>query len=400
MPAGISSGCGGKSALDTSEADAGTSNTFTSGSPIATTSTGWGQGGAAASLGTDTTIGGRATAAVGGVPQTSVSLANGDTSTSENVAVGGSGVLGAGGDAPSAAGSGTAANGGAGGHSSTARESGGSANGGASVNQAGAAGAALPEECFPVALRAPNVMVHGDATPTGAAVGGILWVGGDAKFSWYSVGTALGNSCGDYGLVVGGDLSGQVNAGQTAASIYGRTADTTVTACALTEARVVDFDAVSTTALELSTRLKVLPANGSSSRIAGILTLSGGNETLNVFSLTAADLLDNGRMHFGVPESSTVLVNVSGESIRWATMAFLLPNGKETCGETACAKILYNLYEATELELTSINIYGSVLAPKATLSGGHTNLYGQVFVESLLGQIEYHPYLFGGCLQQ
>lgn len=391
------------------DADAGAANTLANGSTSATTSTRLGQGGATTTLSANVTLGGRAMAATGGVMQTSSSGATGATGgawRSSSSAVGGSAVVGAGSHARSMAGSGTAMNSGAGGHSSTAIENGGSANGGSIANQAGSAGvagAALSEECFPSVLRVPNVVVRENTTPIGGSVGGILWVGGNATVSGYSVGAALGNSCSDYGLVVGGDLSGQVNAGQTAASIYGSTANTTVTACALTDARVVDFGAVSTTLLDLSARLKALPANGDVTRIAGITTLTGPSETLNVFHLTAAELLQGGRTHFGVPTSSTVLVNISGESVHWSASGFLLPGGTDTCDATAqgnaCTKILYNLYEATSVDLTSIEIYGSVLAPKATLSGAHASLYGQAFVGALLGQIEYHPFLFGGCLR-
>lgn len=76
-------------------------------------------------------------------------------------------------------------------------------------------------------------------------------------------------------------------------------------------------------------------------------------------------------------------------------------DGTKACrgGGTGCTKIFYNLYEATSLELSGIGVQGSILAPKATLTGAGGNVDGQVFVGTLLGQIEYHPYLFDGCLR-
>jgi choice-of-anchor A domain-containing protein len=408
------SGCGGKSAVGTSDANAGATSTVANSATSATTSTGFGQGGAVTTLGasttfgTDTAFGSRATTAVGGVMQTASRFAAGGTWSTSNAAAGGrSAIVGTGGNTQSTTGSDTVAIGGAGRHSSntTAIEIGGTANDSSAANQAGAAGAAPVTECFPAILETPNVVVIGDASPSGADVEGILWVGGDADFDGYHVGQGNGPrySCNDYGLVVGGDLSGGVVVGASAsASVYGSTSyGGYVSACEVTNARVVDFDAVATAMSELSARLKVLPANGSTQRQAGALTFSGQSETLNVFSLTAPELLDIGMMKFQVPTSSTVLVNLSGESVLWGGMGFELPNGTKACrgGGTGCTKIFYNLYEATSLDLSGLGVPGSILAPKATLNGAGGNVDGQVFVGTLLGQIEYHPYLFDGCLR-
>lgn len=96
----------------------------------------------------------------------------------------------------------------------------------------------------------------------------IFGYGVETSRSAYSSCTA-----GDYSLVVGGDLDGQVNAHKGYVAVYGTVNASAVTGCGVTSDHVVDFAAVSKTLLELSADLKQLPANGSAAVESGTLKL-------------------------------------------------------------------------------------------------------------------------------
>ena len=93
---------------------------------------------------------------------------------------------------------------------------------------------------------------------------------------------------------------------------------------------------------------------------------------------------------------------MSGTDVIWQGRGFKLPDGGACCrggSSEWCSRILYNLHEAQTLALGGIGVQGSVLAPYATLDGSGGNIDGQLVVRNLIGGIEYHPYLFNGCLR-
>ena len=96
------------------------------------------------------------------------------------------------------------------------------------------------------------------------------------------------------------------------------------------------------------------------------------------------------------PAGSSVAVNVSGTAINWAGAPVCL-NGQ--CADSAQANhVIWNLYQATNFTASGIAIEGSVLAPLATLDGSGGHITGQVIVKVLKGGLEYHPYMFNGCI--
>lgn len=263
-----------------------------------------------------------------------------------------------------------------------------------------------PEGCTMTEIDKVNVIVFGDATPSGADVEGRMWVGGNATFDGYAVGSssaagAAPKSCDtdEYSLVVGGDLSGQVNAGKGLVAVYGKNAAKNITSCGVTKEHPVDFDELEKKLKGYSAAFRDYPANGTAETANGALVLSGTNTELNVFSITAAQLRV-GTIKIAVPKNSSVVVNVSGTDVLWNGAGFTLPDGASCRGGTSdwCHRIMWNFYEAKTLELGGIGVQGSVTAPYAKISGGGGNIDGQLIAAELTGGIEYHPYFFSGCL--
>ena len=260
-----------------------------------------------------------------------------------------------------------------------------------------------PDECIPTEMDNLNVIVFKDAEPSGADSEGRMFVGGNAIFDGYAIASQEDADCSRWDLVVGGDLTvsgGSVSNGKIAVGGTYNPVGAFTAACGVWEDTTpVDFVALRAEMLAYSEAMAAYPENGDSVVSNGALMLTGTDPTLNVFSVTAAEL--NNSLQLSVPEGSSVIVNVSGEDVVWSGQGFLLPDGGAACrGATSdwCHSIMYNMYEATSLELSGIGVQGSIMAPYATFTGNGGNVDGQVIVEYLYGGIEFHPYFFTGCL--
>lgn len=122
----------------------------------------------------------------------------------------------------------------------------------------------------------------------------------------------------------------------------------------------------------------------------GQVAISGNRATFNavvgangvgVFNLTAADLSRFGEIAFNTNGADTVIVNVSGSSIRLDDN-FL--GGATGLGE----HVIWNFPDATSLELTTA-WKGSVLAPKAAAVTGNY-IEGSAVFGSLIQNGEFH----------
>jgi choice-of-anchor A domain-containing protein len=256
-----------------------------------------------------------------------------------------------------------------------------------------------------------NVIVLKDAAPSSADVEGRMWVGGDATFQGYSANSTndpnLKLTCSEYGVVIGGDMTGTLILGSGAAAYGGSMAGGSFISnanpqCSIDHATPVDFVTLDATLKAYSAALLAHPVNGTTVFNYGALVLTGTDPKLNVFGVTAAQLNATTQVKFIAPVGSSIVVNVSGTVINWKNTGFLMPDGGTSCrngNSDWCMRILYNLYEADTLNLNGIGVQGSVLAPFATVDGGSGNIDGQLVCEYLYGAIEYHPYFFNGCLQ-
>ena len=133
-----------------------------------------------------------------------------------------------------------------------------------------------------------------------------------------------------------------------------------------------------------------LPSNGSTEIKFGgdMVTLTGSDPFLNVFSLNAADVGQHIKFEFFAPESSTILVNVAGKTGDLQNFGFFfngLEGDDDLAGLFPDERILYNFFEADFLEIAFIEVHGSVLAPWADVVFYNGHIEGNLIARSLTG---------------
>ena len=163
----------------------------------------------------------------------------------------------------------------------------------------------------------------------------------------------------------------------------------------------VDFAALEEEINGIVVALANYPVNGGVNDTTGTLRFIGDDPELNVFSVTTEQIESASEISIEVPLTSTVIINVEGETLSFEGKGFKLPDGASCRGGDAdfCAQIVWNMPNVTSLVVSGIGIQGSVFAPNAAFSGDGGNVDGQVIVQSLVGSIEFHPYFFEGCLE-
>jgi choice-of-anchor A domain-containing protein len=218
---------------------------------------------------------------------------------------------------------------------------------------------------------------------------GNLAAGGNVALMNYSVAQGItGNPASTPNparLVVGGTLTatnGGVGSNQ-AGSIYTNSTPnlTSFTATGGVHAQnvVSSFATDATTYTHLSTSLSSLATNGTAVLGAGnTLTITGTSSGLNVIDLTGATLTQSQTIDINAPAGSTVLLNVSGASATFQ-------NGQVIETGVTDATVLYNLFAATTVDLSTKDPMGSVLAPLAGVIGSNGQMHGQLIADSYGG---------------
>lgn len=113
-----------------------------------------------------------------------------------------------------------------------------------------------------------------------------------------------------------------------------------------------------------------------------------GNANPVVFAVTGADLAKASSIQFNVPAGRTVLINVSGTSVKIQNAGFKF-------GNIQGSSTLWNLYEAPYFETDSVTVPGSVLAPLATTMLRYGAMNGTLVAWSLdTSSEEFHWYPF------
>lgn len=230
-----------------------------------------------------------------------------------------------------------------------------------------------------------SVFVFNTANIKGSSVGGSVAAGGSASFSNVSVGTNLPVNSGRYDIVVGGALSfgnGQISNGSAisggAAAVYSfgiPNGTVTSNAGSIAIAQIVDFAATAQNLKNDSQRWDNLAANGSALTQWGGYILSGTDSSLNIFDLDASMLDAVSYMNISVPSTSTVLFNIHGTAAGLTNMGF---NGLPDA-----SKVLFNFVDATSLNISGVDVQGTVLAPNAAVNFSGGNIKGQLIANSL-----------------
>ncbi|HEY9849636.1 MAG TPA: choice-of-anchor A family protein [Leptolyngbyaceae cyanobacterium] len=243
-----------------------------------------------------------------------------------------------------------------------------------------------------------NVFTLGNFNQTSTDVEGKLAVGGNATFTGgFGVGSRLSSNSGNV-LVTGGNLNlnnGQVYNGN---AIYGGTANVSGVGFPsgnLSQGNPLDFNAAGDYLKGLSSYLGSLTSNGTKNIAYGGISLTGSDSNLNIFNLSASDLASANSFNINVANGSTVVVNVSGATASMQYFGFNINGSPENAQRQ---KVLYNFYEATNLNATGIGIQGSILAPLAAVNFNNGQINGHLIAASLTGNGESHNYLFNGTL--
>jgi choice-of-anchor A domain-containing protein len=246
--------------------------------------------------------------------------------------------------------------------------------------------------CFPSVLDNVNVIALNDATADGADVEGRMYVAHDANFPSYAIGTRMTPDPTRADLVVGNDLyfgGGSVANGKVSyAGVLELGAASTLGG--YHNESIVDFASVEQEMTADSAKLAALAPNGTVT--TGLeVRLTGTDPTLNVFEVQAADLASMTSLILSAPASSSVVINIRGDSVSLHDFGFTLAG-------VVREQILYNLPEATSLSMSGVGIQGSLLAPYVDLDFANGHIDGQLVVRNFSGSGESHPKYFIGCL--
>jgi choice-of-anchor A domain-containing protein len=250
--------------------------------------------------------------------------------------------------------------------------------------------------CVPLIMEGPippNVIVLNDAYLSGSDVEGRLFVGNDATFPSYAIGTHLPPDAERDDLIVGGDLvftSGGVPNGAVAFGGEGEVGPSASAYGGFRRDTPIDFEQLTTDMLSWSDELAAKEPNGTV-QTGGQLRLSGTDPTLNVFEVEAAALAAAYELVIDAPAGSTVVVNVRGTDVSMTNMGFSYTGVEREY-------VLFNMPDAQNVTLNGIGVQGSILAPRADLDFSNGNIDGQLVVNNFIGGTgESHPHYFVGC---
>jgi choice-of-anchor A domain-containing protein len=247
---------------------------------------------------------------------------------------------------------------------------------------------------LPAAIFEYNAFVLGDLTLSASETGGRVAAGGDARLTSYSIGsqlTAAAEPRDD--LVVGGRLfysDGSVYQGSV---VSGQAATLTRVSIPNGEARrdtPLDFAAARSAAEAASDSWAALPVTGRTSVTvwggSAEIILTGTRPDLNVFALSGRDLARASTLTIRAPAGSTVLINVTGAS--------RMQSFGTTIEGTNRQRVLYNMPDATALEIGSVGVEGSVWAPRAAVTFSSGSIAGTLLAAELSGsgRFEHRPF--------
>ena len=221
-----------------------------------------------------------------------------------------------------------------------------------------------------------NLYSLGSFNPTGAQVEGSLLVGKDMNAANYTVNTsnkdAFGSSA--YALVVGGNLNYNSGSIQNGSYYVGGTtaisSNTGLNTATRSTTSPVFFADLSTTMKSTSTALAAVAKTGTTTVQYGGMTLTGGSGNVQVFDIKSSDLGAVNYFNFAnLSAKETLILNVSGTDVN-------MSGG----GNFGAYNVLFNFYEATRLDFSNVALYGTVLAPLATVVSNGGDIYGSAVV--------------------
>ncbi len=240
-----------------------------------------------------------------------------------------------------------------------------------------------------------NGFILGTDSQLNASAQGRVAIGGSASLSSYGIASGLTGFSGP-SLVVGGDLTytnsqvfwGDVHVGGTP-----NFTNVTISNGQLyNPSSPIDFAAASSYLTQQSSSWGALAPTGSTVVQFGGITLTGTDPSLNIFSVNGSDLASANSLTISAPANSTVLVNVNGTTNSMSNFGMTLLDGADK------QYTLYNFYETSQLNISGINVLGSVLAPDADITFNNGNTEGTLIGSTISGNGGLQNFIFQGDL--
>ena len=152
----------------------------------------------------------------------------------------------------------------------------------------------------------------------------------------------------------------------------------------------IDHSAIASGLINTSLNFASRGANSSYSMQHGELILQG-TSGLNVFDLTSSLLDTAWGIEFIGPSDATFILNIEGNAVNLESMGFDLAG-------VDLDMILYNMYEATTLNMANIGVPGTILAPYANTDFRNGVINGSLYVGNLTGNGQVNLVSFNGAL--
>lgn len=232
-----------------------------------------------------------------------------------------------------------------------------------------------------------NLFSLGNFSASGSDVEGAVLVKGNFTASSYSVNKKDKDAFGSYSLVVGGNMN-YSSAALNNGSYYvgGKATLVSVGTDRNTKSSTVNpanFNAMADNAKKVSAALNNATETGRSSVQYGGMTLTGTNKSVEVFDITGSALSSVNYFNLNnLKSGSTLIFNISGKDAIGFNQNGVGLNGFDKYN------VLFNFYEATNLNLQNVGVYGSILAPLATVTGSGGVVNGQVIVGNWLSNVQ------------
>lgn len=250
--------------------------------------------------------------------------------------------------------------------------------------------------------------IEGSGSRGSESEGAIAW-GGDLAASGMTVGTRLSLGAHEATLVVGG-THGTFNLQKGSAYVTPATGVNFNGGGHYLATNPIDVTAAFADLRTRSAGWATAPATGTAAleTVGGqsVLVLSGSDPTLNVFSVTPAQLVSGSGVAYDVPNGAGILVNVSGASVTLQGQMWIKNGGGASQVNdgtmTSRPEVLWNFHQATTVTMSLGSAWGgTILAPYAFLdvrSVGHT--IGQMIAKTFRSDFETHQRLYPGsaCL--
>lgn len=217
-----------------------------------------------------------------------------------------------------------------------------------------------------------NVYTLGDFAAANASVAGAIVAGGNVTATRYAINQSNVGAYGSYALVVGGNLRYR-DASLAHGSYYVAGSSVLAPDVSLTDASVsrvapVSFTETGNHLKRLSINLSSVPRTGALVQQYGGLYLTGTGSAVDVFDISAQQLAGSEYVRLAdVQAGATVILNIAGADVSATSL-----NG------FADYNVVYNFYQARSVNVSSVALYGTLLAPLATVTGSSASIDGNV----------------------